>query len=342
MKLGLTGGTGFLGSHLCPRLVGAGHDVRALRRPARAAQVLDRLGIESLVGDITDPTCVEELIAGCDAVVHAAGSIRQGRAFRDENKRVNVLGTSVVARACKRAGVPLLHVSSVAAIGVPDGLVPVDETFRWNMEADRLSYHHSKRIAEGVVLDAVADGLEAVIVNPSSMLGPCGSKFRGSEVPDGVQRRRFVPYFVGGTNVVHVDDVVEGILSALRDGRNGHRYILGGENLSWRELAEIAADELGVRRAFVPVPPAAYAAAVSAGGLASRLVGARKVAPDRYWLGSRHLYYDSAKARTELGYGHRTYREIVREYVEGGWHGEVEPVQHGGIPDRASHNTLAL
>jgi dihydroflavonol-4-reductase len=308
MRVGVTGATGFLGSHLCRRLQADGHHVIALRRPTSDADDLAGLGVESFVGDVADRKAVADLVRACDAVVHAAAVLSYGRAFAGEHERVNVGGTRVVVDACRAAGVGrLLHVSSVAAIGLAADGRPADERFSSNLDGSGLSYHLSKERAEEVVRNAVGDGLDAVVVNPSTLAGPFGPRFRGGELPAGVLRRRIVPAFVGGSNVVHVEDVVAGALSALERGRTGERYILGGENLTWRRMAEIAAEELGVRRIVVPVP-APVTAVVS------------RVSPgfsrDRHVLASRHLYYDSSKAREELDYKFRPYREIVREYVE--------------------------
>jgi dihydroflavonol-4-reductase len=258
------------------------------------------------------------LVRGCDAVFHAAAFLKYGQAFRREHQRVNVEGTSVVAQACRRAGeARLVHVSSVAAIGLPEAGVPVDETFSFNADANRLSYHRSKRDAEVRVFEEIARGLDGVLVNPSSIVGPYEKGFRGANVPEGVRRRRIVPYFVGGTNVVHVDDVVEGMLAALQEGEPGQRYILGGENLSWHRMAQIAAEELGVRRTFVPVIRPVTAAAAWAGTVAGRLGRPARFNPDVHRLASRRQYYDSTKATAVLGYAHRQYREVVREYLDG-------------------------
>ena len=307
MRIGVTGATGFLGTHLCRRLRADGHDVVALRRASSDARVLDELGIESVVADIADRDAVASLVGGCDAVVHAAALLTYGERLAAEHERVNVEGTRVVCDACRSAGVGrLLHVSSVAALGIPGDGPPANESF--SSSVDGLSYHGSKRHAEEIVASAVAEGLDAVVVNPSSLQGPFGGTFRGDRVVIGVRRRRVVPTFVGGVNVVHVEDVVAGAVAALANGRSGERYILGGENLTWRRMAEIAAEELGVRRVFVPVPSPVTAAA-------SRLAAAR-FSRDRHLLGSRHLYFDSGKAQAELGYRYRPYREIVREYLE--------------------------
>jgi dihydroflavonol-4-reductase len=315
MRIAMTGATGFLGSRLVPQLVTNGHEVVALRREKSSSNGAD--GATTWVaGDVTDLGAVEELVDGCDAVVHAAAVVDDGPGAAKEHDRVNVQGTETVLRACRSAHVArLLHVSSVAAVACKGGDVAADESAARDEAADSASYRTSKCRAESVVIEAVGNGLDAVIVNPAWMFGPHSGGFRGAEVIDNVRRRPIVPYFPGGTNVVHVDDAAVGIVAALERGRTGERYILGGENHSWRQMAEIAADELGLRRVFVPVPRAATAAAAAIGGVVERRTS-------RPWRFTKELhreaacyrYYDSGKAASELDYRFRPYREIVREY----------------------------
>ncbi len=318
MRAAVTGATGFLGSHLCRWLVEEGHAVVALRRRLSDSGELERLGIETVLGEITDPQAVDRLVRGCHAVFHAAALIRYARSLAADHERVNVDGTRIVAAACRRvSSVRLVHVSSVAAIGVPAGERAFDEETAFN--AHELPYHRSKHRAETAVLQEVAAGLDAVIVNPGSILGPWRGGYRGSELSARVARRLVVPYFVGGISTVHVADVVEGMMAALDAGRRGERYILAGENLSWRAMARIAAEEQGIRRVFVPLLrplPEALACA--------RAVLATRGRPGDFGLDSArlsrvHLYYDSTKARDELGYRPRPYREIVRDYLSGSW-----------------------
>jgi dihydroflavonol-4-reductase len=307
VRVAVTGATGFLGSHLCLGLRRQGHDVVVLCRPSSDRRALEASDVEAVIGDLTEPTAVDRLVRGCDAVVHAAATIAYGPRNARSHELVNVGGTRIVAGACVAARVPrLLHVSSVAAVGIPADGRPADETFGWNLADGGLGYHASKLQAEEEIRSAIARGLDAVTVNPGSLLGPHRAGFRGGEVPAAVRRRRLVPYFTGGTNVVHVEDVVAGAMAALARGRRAERYILGGENLTWRRMAEIAAEELGLRRVLVPVPPVATA-------LASRLLPG--FSRDRHLLASRFLYYSSEKARSELGYAFRPYREIVRECI---------------------------
>jgi dihydroflavonol-4-reductase len=303
MKIAVTGATGFIGTHLCRRLVDDGHEVIALRRESSDTSTLDELAIPSVVGDVTDVEALDRLVRGSDAVAHVAAVLSYGRGHTREHQRVNVEGTRTVVDACRRHGTGrLLGFGSVASFGIPRK-PPANEESTPDLRG--LSYQASKRAAENLVL---ASELDALVVCPSSVQGPDDGDFRGRQLPDGVRRRKVVPCFTGGVNVVHVDDVVDGAVAALGRGRSGERYLLGGENLSWREMARIAADELGVKRVLVPVPRLV--------SWAVSRVDESRLSRDGHMLLSSRLYFSSAKAEQELEYRYRSYREIVREYIE--------------------------
>lgn len=320
MNVLVTGATGFVGSHLCARLLRDGHRVTILRRPSSDLSVLQGLDLAHVIGDVTDPASVECAVQGQEAVIHAAAHLQQyWRQWREVQTRINVGGTQNVAAACRQHGARLVHISSVAAIGIPpDRHRPADETFRFNLERSGLNYHISKKRAEEVVQKEVANGLDAVIVNPASGFGPFGKRFRGSEVPSRVQHAKIISYFMGGFNIVHVADVVEGILRALQQGRRGERYILGGENWTWRAMSEWVATFLGVQRIFVPVPAFVTGSLAALSEPIGRITGRRpRFTFDLHYIANRFQFYDSSKAKRELGYNPRGYREMVREYF--GW-----------------------
>lgn len=319
MKVLVTGATGFLGSRICRRLARDGHAVTAFLRPDSNPAPLAGLGVAQAIGDVTDLESVDRAVAGHDAVIHAAANIRYGalsKRLRDEQTLVNVGGAFNAASASRKRGVPrFIHVSSMAAIGIPSGAGhPADETFPFNLRESGLSYHVSKWEAEAAVLGEFRAGLSAVIVNPGAIYGPFGRRYRGSELMEKVRRQRVVPYYRGGINVVHVDDVVDGIMRAIARGRPGTRYILGGENLTVRRIAETAAEILGVRRTFIPIPSAVTLVASALLESVSRLTGGRpRVTREIHYFSGRYQYYDSSKAKNELGFEARPFRAIAEE-----------------------------
>jgi dihydroflavonol-4-reductase len=164
------------------------------------------------------------------------------------------------------------------------------------------------------VLSAVEKGLDAVIVNPSAIWGRFGKIYRGAEIARKVRRSSVVPYFTGGICVVHVSDVVDGIIAAWRHGKTGERYILGGENLTLQAIARAAARAQNLRRRFVPVPN--LLTGLSAFALESwgRITKTRpRITFTTHYCASRFHYYDSGKAEKELGYSARSFQTILNE-----------------------------
>lgn len=305
MKILVTGATGFLGSHVCRELIRCGYRVTALRRSSSNPEILNGLNLEFRTGDLLDANSLVQAIKGNDAVVHAAADIRYSSENPDLQQRINVAGTRDLAAACRQAGLRrLVHVSSVAAIGIPPRGVIADENFPFNLEGSHLRYHISKKRAEERVIEEFARGLDVVIVNPSSVFGPHGAIFRGGDMVYKVRRHKVVPYFAGGICAVHVNDVATGIRLALERGAGGERYILGGENLTYQELARRSAAAFGLKRGFVPIWPAVTAAA-------SVVIPSFSYA--RHFAGSRAQFYSSAKAEGVLGYKPRSFSEILDE-----------------------------
>lgn len=312
MKILVTGATGFLGSHLCRRLLAEGHSVRALSRPNANRSKVVGLAIEFAEGDVTDPTAVLRATTGCELVIHAAANLAYWRGTEAAQTRVNVDGTRNVAEAARSAGVRrMVQVSSTAAVGIPeDPSCPANEDFPFNLGNSGLNYHISKRRAEEEVLAAVDRGLDAVIVNPASI----HSIQRGIDLLAKVRANRIVTYFGGGNCFVHVDDVVSGILAAAARGESGQRYILGGENLTFRAAAEEAAGLLGLARRFVRVPRAVtYGAAVLLEPLAQITNRPPRISRLVHYCANRFQYYDSGKARRFLGYAPRDFGAILEE-----------------------------
>jgi dihydroflavonol-4-reductase len=318
MRVLITGGTGFLGLHLCRRMVADGHDVRALVRPTSDCSKLADASVETVTGDVTDRESLERAARDREWVVHAAANLADWGRTGGLQMKVNVDGTRLIAQVCRTLGVKrLLHVSSVAAIGIPnDAMHPANEDFPFNLEDSGLTYHCSKRRAEEAVMAEVARGLDAVIVNPASVKGPHGSQYRGAEILRTVSRARIVPYFTGGICVVHVHDVVEGILAALERGVSGQRYILGGENLTFRALAERAARVIGVQRRFIPFPPTLTRVAWLTLEPWARMRNRRPwITYAVHHCASRPQFYDSSKARATLQYAPRSFDAILDECI---------------------------
>ena len=300
-KVLVTGATGFVGGHLTRRLGELGGDVRILRRDSsRHAQLAD-LTFETQIGDIRDGDAVLRAVAGCELVFHVAAVISYWSGDRDWMTAVNVDGTDHVIQACLDSDVSrLIHTSSIATIGIPPFTERADENQVYAWDDHDFGYMSTKYAAERRVLEA-ADELDVVVVNPSMIFGP-GSWENFAPMLSLLKRGLMPVYPYGGCNFVDVGDVVDGHLLAAERGRRGERYILGGDNLSWRELTALIRIYYG-RKVAMPISEGTMRGFARLAGLVSRLRGQKPVLTnDMVTLANLDLYYDCTKAMTELGY----------------------------------------
>jgi dihydroflavonol-4-reductase len=320
----VTGASGFLGSHLVTQLLAAGHEVRAAHRPGDPTELLDGLGVETDAFDLLDREAVLRAAAGAEAIFHAAALVTFRRERYDEQMRVNVEGTRAILAAARAAGVRrLVYTSTVSVLGIPEEGSIGDEGTAFNWGRYRLGYMDSKRAAEALVLEAAASGLDAVCLLPGTFFGPGDIAFNAGEYIRQASLGRLLAYPAGGTNVVHVGDVARGHLLALERGRRGERYILGGENLTYRDLFSMIAEEVGVRPPRIPLLRRLLLGLGRAAETAGRLSGSRLAVPFDEGLAvaaSSRLFYSSAKAERELGYASRPAREAIRDAVR--WYRE--------------------
>jgi dihydroflavonol-4-reductase len=319
-KVLVTGASGFVGSALVKYLVEEGWRVRALLRPTSPRTQLEGLGVEYAQGDINAAESVAHAVTGVRYVFHVAADYRLWARQPSELMRTNVEGTRTVMLAAQRAGVErIVYTSSVATLAPrPDGQSS-DETAALR-PADAVSaYKQSKVLAERLVETLIAEaGLPAVIVNPSAPIGPRDVRPTptGRIIVEAASGR--MPGFVDtGLNLVHVDDVAAGHVAALRQGRIGERYILGGQNVALGQmLADIARlvgrspPRLRIPRGVLfPLALAAEAAAQVTGREPFATVSGLRMAKYR-------MYFTSAKAERELDYRARPYGEALVDAIE--------------------------
>lgn len=317
MNVLVTGSTGFIGGQLCRALCERGHSVRAFHRPTSRTGALAGLPVEHALGDLTQPETLSAAMQGIEVVFHAA-ALLSGQESSGRMYAVTVEGTRAVLDAALRAGVRrLVHTSSVAALGVPDfasrASLPIDENHSWNYRPERWPYGFAKHLAEMEVQKAVAQGLDAVIVNPSVVFGARDVYRQSSSIIMQVARRRLPALTEGGLNAVHADDVIEGHLAALERGVTGERYILGGENMTHVNLVRRIAKIVGAPAPLLVLP--AGAARMLVGPL--RLLQAFFQAPvpsNTLYLAGYRFYYDTHKALVELGINQpRPVDDAIRE-----------------------------
>ncbi len=313
----VTGGSGFLGSAVLRALLARGLTVRALVRPTSPRGNLAGLGCEVVNGDLTDVASLRSALAGVRYVFHVAADYRLWAPDPSELLRVNVEGTRNLAREALGAGVErMVYTSSVAALRVAGALAPVDETAYLDPDEAIGAYKRSKTLAEREIqLMVQREGLPAVIVNPTTPIGPRDIR----PTPTGrilvdAARGRIPAYVDTGLNFVHVEDVAAGHLLAFEHGRVGERYILGGENLSLRDLLTTVADLSGRRSPRIRLPRAPLFPLAMGAEAVARLTGREPLLTLDGLRMSRHrMFFTSDKAVRELGYRSRPYQEGVRD-----------------------------
>lgn len=319
----VTGATGCVGSNLAIALFRTGRRVRILRRSTSSLDVLDDTPCQEFTGDVCDEALLRSAMDGCDVVYHAAAIVTFARGARDEQQRVNVLGTRAVVNACLSAGVgTLVHVSSVAAIGYPEPGSMADEETPVDRSAAR-GYKLTKILAEDEILRGVGRGLRAVIVNPSVVIGERDTRFHAGQLIRDIKKGRIPFYVDGGMNIVYVGDVVRGMIKAGETGKSGERYVLCGENMTHREIFFRVAALIGGRRPLAKLPLRLLRAAGRLIETGSRLVGAAPLfTADLAAIAGRYNWYSSAKAERELGFTKTPFDQTIlaayRWYVSHG------------------------
>jgi dihydroflavonol-4-reductase len=305
MRALVTGANGFVGSAIVRALCNAGWQVRALVRPRSDRRNLEQLPVETVLGDIADGSSLDGALEHCEALFHAAADYRLWTPDPQRLYRTNVEGTCNVLEAARRARVGrIVYTSSVATIGLPPDGSPGTEQTPVGLAAMIGHYKRSKFLAEERVRGLARDGLPVVIVNPSTPIGPGDVRPTptGRLVLDAALGR--MPAYVDtGLNIVHVDDVAAGHLRALEHGRIGEHYILGGENLTLKEILTAISRLAGREPPRVRLPHAALLPFALVAELIARVTRREtRLTLAGVRMSAKRMYFSSDKAVRELGY----------------------------------------
>lgn len=316
----ITGATGFVGSAVVRRLLAAGHDVRVLVRAGSDRRNIEGLPVEIVPGDLTDPASLARALDGCETLFHVAVDYRLWVPAPEAMYRTNVGGTRDIMREARNAGVRrIVYTSSVATLGHTADGSPADEETPSAL-ADMIGhYKRSKFLAETEVMREVREqGLPAVVVSPSAPVGPRDIKPTptGRVIVDAASGR--MPAYVDtGLNVVHVDDVAEGHLLALERGRVGERYILGGRNMTLKEILDAISSLAGIPAPRIRLPHGVVLPFAFLAECWTRIAGGTepRATVDGVRMARKPMYFSSAKAQRELGYNPRPAEEAIRDAV---------------------------
>jgi dihydroflavonol-4-reductase len=326
----VTGATGFLGSHVARVVAEQGAELRLLVRPTSDLRNIDGLNADGLnadrvVGDLRDPASIEKALSGCDVVFHVAADYRLWVLDPDEMYRSNVEGTRCLLEAARKQGVRrVVYTSSVATMGFTSGLSSsngnvADEQSPVGIDDMIGHYKRSKFMAEQVAIDAAKSGVDVVVVNPTTPIGERDIKPTptGRIVVDFL-KRKFPAYVETGLNLVDATECARGHVQALEKGRSGERYILGGENLTLKQILDRLAAITGLPSPNVKLP---YIFALATGVVDEMVTGRifgrePRATIDAVRMGRKMMFVSSAKAERELGWRMLPVDAALRRSVE--------------------------
>ncbi len=306
MRIFITGATGFVGSHVARALADQGAELRALVRPTSDLRNLAGLNAEHATGDLRDSASIEKAMSGCDTVFHVAADYRLWVRDPDEMYRANLEGTRSLLDAARRNKVRrVVYTSSVATMGFTSNGHVADENSPVSLANMIGPYKRSKFMAEEVAMAAGRSGMDVVVVNPTTPVGERDIKPTptGRIVVDFL-KKKFPAYVDTGLNLVDVTECARGHVAALEKGRSGERYILGGENLTLKQILDKLAAITGLPSPRVKVP---YFVALATGVVdeivTGRIMGKEPRATiDAVRMGRKKMFVVSAKAERELGW----------------------------------------
>ena len=310
MKVFVTGATGFVGHHVARALAAEGADLRLLVRKSSNLQNLEGIAGETHVGDLAEPGSLRPALAGCDAVMHVAADYRLWIRDPAGMYKANVDGTRELLRMAREAGVPrVVYTSSVATMHFrTDGLV-INEDTPVSLKDMVGHYKRSKFLAEQEAIKAAGGGQKVIILNPTTPIGPNDAK----PTPTGrifvdFLNGKFPAYMDTGLNLVDVAEVARTHVAALTVGTPGKRYILGGENLTLKQILDKMSAITGIPSPTVEIPFAVAATyAFFEEWITGRIRGKEPRATlEEVRMGRKKMFASSAHAQQELGF--RIYR----------------------------------
>src|SRR5215471_19496900 len=329
MLIFVTGATGFVGSHVAQLLSAHGADLRLLVRSSSRTENIADLKAERVVGDLRDPDSLKYAMQGCEFVFHVAADYRLWVRDPEEMYRCNVEGTRTLIRAARESGIRrVIYTSSVATMGFTTTGHIADETSPVKLQDMVGHYKRSKFMAEEIALEAGRSSGKVVVVNPTTPIGEQDLKPTptGRIIVDFL-KRKFPAYVDTGLNLVDVKEVARGHLLAMEKAHPGERYILGGENLTLKQILDKLAALTGLPSPKMKVPhTVAMGFAVFDQFFTGMILGKEPRATiDAVKMGRKKMFASSAKAERELGYKVLPVEDALRRAVD--WfqsHGYVE------------------
>jgi dihydroflavonol-4-reductase len=316
----VTGATGFLGTHVARALAEQGANLRLLMRSTSNTGNIADLKADLVIGDLRDPASFETAFAGCNALFHVAADYRLWVRDPEEMYRSNVEGTRALLEAARKNNIRrVVYTSSVATMGFTSNGQPADESSPVSLDNMIGPYKRSKFMAEQVAIEAARAGQDVVIVNPTTPVGERDIKPTptGRIVVDFL-KKKFPAYVDTGLNLVDATECARGHIAAYEKARSGERYILGGENLTLKQILDKLAAITGLPSPKIRVP---YALALAT-GVVDEIVTGRirgrepRATIDAVRMGRKKMFVTSAKAEHELGWQTTLVDDALRRAVK--------------------------
>jgi dihydroflavonol-4-reductase len=339
MKVFLTGSTGFVGSHVARAYAAEGAELRLLTRATSKLAAIEGLAADVVVGDLHQPESLRVALRGCDALVHVAADYRLWVRDPKEMYSANVDGTRELLRLAREEGVAkVVYTSSVATMGFKADARIVDELTPVSL-ADMIGhYKRSKFLAEQETIAAARAGQHVMILNPTTPIGPGDAKPTptGRIVVDFLNRK-FPAYVDTGLNLVDVTEVARMHVVALERGRPGERYILGGENLTLKQILDRMSAITGLPSPTMRVPHAvALTFAFFDETITGKLRGKEpRATVEAVRMGRKYMFASSAKAERELGFRvlpiYGAMRAAIEWFVAHGYAPPLPAVDHASV-----------
>lgn len=303
MKVLLTGADGMLGSNISRLLLAKGYNIRAFIQPGRDVNTISKLEIEYFYGDLLNKDQVIEAAAGCDYIIHTAALTDVWPSRSEIINKVNIEGTRNIIQASYKSDIKrLVHVGTANSFGFGDKKNPGNESMAYNSGHFGLDYMDSKLKAQQLILNEVkTGGLKAIICNPTFMFGPYDSKPGSGTMIIALYKGKSPGFSGGGKNVIYVKDVASGICNALTKGRIGECYIMGHENLNYKELFKKISETINSKMPSIRISAPLIKAYGAIGSLYGKLSAkAPVISYPMAKIGCEGFYYSSAKAIKEL------------------------------------------
>lgn len=316
MNVLVTGGCGFLGSSIVKKLIYKGFNVKIFDNSISN----NFKDIEIIEGDIRDYDSIRKAIRSIDIVFHTAAIVSFDPSKKKIQEEINITGTKNVMQVCLENEVQrIIHTSSINAIGFSKKKEILDESAHFNWKPYNLTYMNSKYEAEKIIIEMERfNKLPVVIVNPGTIFGKSNfHNISANEYIINISKNKIPFYPKGGTNCVGIDDVVEGHILAMEKGKLGQKYILGGDNYTYRELFNIIARELNVIPPLLPLSRT-FGFFVSDIEKIISLFNNRNplITKEMIIASSFNSFFSSEKAKSELGYTYKPFKNILIDTIK--------------------------